>query len=69
MFYKLLCKILKFRYKKEKPHQKKVGLAERAGFEPAIPFPVYTLSRRAPSTTRTPLLRGYWKMGTKKSII
>jgi hypothetical protein len=31
-------------------------LAERAGFEPAIPFRVYTLSRRAPSTTRTPLL-------------
>jgi hypothetical protein len=30
-------------------------LAERAGFEPAIPFRVYTLSRRAPSTTRTPL--------------
>jgi hypothetical protein len=30
--------------------------AERAGFEPAIPFRVYTLSRRAPSTTRTPLL-------------
>jgi site-specific DNA recombinase len=31
-------------------------MAERAGFEPAIPFRVYTLSRRAPSTTRTPLL-------------
>ncbi len=31
-------------------------LAERAGFEPAIAFPLYTLSRRAPSTTRTPLL-------------
>src|SRR5690242_17356697 len=30
-------------------------LAERAGFEPAKRFPVYTLSRRAPSTTRTPL--------------
>ena len=30
-------------------------MAERAGFEPAIPFRVYTLSRRAPSTTRTPL--------------
>jgi hypothetical protein len=29
--------------------------AERAGFEPAIQFPIYTLSRRAPSTTRTPL--------------
>ena len=30
--------------------------AERKGFEPLIPFRVYTLSRRAPSTTRTPLL-------------
>ena len=30
-------------------------LVERAGFEPAIEFPLYTLSRRAPSTTRTPL--------------
>ena len=32
------------------------NLAERAGFEPAIEFPLYTLSRRAPSATRTPLL-------------
>jgi hypothetical protein len=31
------------------------GLAEGAGFEPAIRFPVYTLSRRAPSTARPPL--------------
>ena len=30
-------------------------LAEGAGFEPAIRFPVYTLSRRAPSATRPPL--------------
>jgi hypothetical protein len=30
-------------------------MAEGAGFEPAIRFPVYTLSRRAPSTTRPPL--------------
>ncbi len=30
-------------------------VAEGAGFEPAIRFPVYTLSRRAPSTTRPPL--------------
>ncbi len=34
---------------------RKRALAERAGFEPAIRFPVYTLSRRAPSTTRPPL--------------
>jgi hypothetical protein len=31
------------------------GLAERKGFEPSMQFPAYTLSRRAPSTTRTPL--------------
>ncbi len=30
-------------------------MAERAGFEPAIPLRAYTLSKRAPSTTRTPL--------------
>ena len=30
-------------------------VAEGAGFEPAIRFPAYTLSRRAPSTTRPPL--------------
>ena len=30
-------------------------LAEGAGFEPAIRFPAYTLSRRAPSATRPPL--------------
>ena len=32
-----------------------ISFAERKGFEPSIRFPVYTLSRRAPSTTRTPL--------------
>ena len=35
-------------------------VAEGAGFEPAIRFPVYTLSRRAPSTTRPPLLT-FWE--------
>ncbi len=30
-------------------------LAEGAGFEPAIGFPLYTLSKRAPSTARPPL--------------
>jgi hypothetical protein len=29
--------------------------AERVGFEPTIPFQIYTLSRRAPSTARPPL--------------
>src|SRR5271157_4674722 len=32
-------------------------VAERQGFEPWIPFRVYTLSKRAPSATR-PSLRG-----------
>ena len=30
-------------------------VAERAGFEPAVEFPLHTLSKRAPSTTRTSL--------------
>ena len=34
------------------------GLAEREGFEPSRRFPAYTLSRRAPSTTRPPLRAG-----------
>ncbi len=33
----------------------KKSFAERKGFEPSMRFPAYTLSRRAPSTTRTPL--------------
>lgn len=28
-------------------------MAVRGGFEPPMQFPTYTLSRRAPSTTRT----------------
>jgi hypothetical protein len=31
------------------------AMAEGVGFEPTIRFPVYTLSRRAPSTARPPL--------------
>jgi hypothetical protein len=34
-------------------------LAEGEGFEPSIRFPVYTLSKRAPSAARPPLQRGY----------
>jgi hypothetical protein len=34
------------------------GMAERPGFEPGVEFPPHTLSRRAPSTTRTPLRGG-----------
>ena len=30
-------------------------LAERVGFEPTVEFPRHSLSRRAPSTARTPL--------------
>jgi hypothetical protein len=36
--------------------------AERKGFEPSMQFPAYTLSRRAPSTTRTPLFKGAAKI-------
>jgi hypothetical protein len=35
--------------------KKILKLAETKGFEPLIEFPLYTLSRRAPSTTRTRL--------------
>src|SRR3989339_371343 len=37
------------------------NLAEREGFEPSIKLPLYTLSRRAPSTTRTSLLRAVFE--------
>src|SRR5690242_1202749 len=37
------------------PKQRKDKLADRAGFEPAIPLQVYTLSKRAPSATRPPV--------------
>src|SRR5579864_5929041 len=30
-------------------------MAERVGFEPTVEFPRHSLSRRAPSTARTPL--------------
>ena len=30
-------------------------MAERKGFEPPIPFPVYLISNQAPSATRPPL--------------
>ena len=34
------------------------GVAERQGFEPWIEFPLYTLSKRAPSATRPSLRLG-----------
>ena len=33
----------------------KMVVADREGFEPSIEFPLYTRSRRAPSTTRPPV--------------
>ena len=33
-------------------------MAERVGFEPTVEFPLHTLSKRAPSTTRTSLRNG-----------
>ena len=41
-------------------------MAERVGFEPTIRFPVYTLSKRAPSATRPSLRRriGKWNWRT-----
>ena len=32
-----------------------IDMAERKGFEPSRRLPAYTLSKRAPSTTRPPL--------------
>ena len=32
-------------------------MADRRGFEPPLEFPLNTLSRRAPSTTRPPVLQ------------
>ena len=38
------------------------AVAEREGFEPSRRFPAYTLSRRAPSTTRPPLLAALFSL-------
>src|SRR5262249_18452957 len=38
-------------------------MAEREGFEPSRRLPAYTRSRRAPSTTRPPLLQASRKGG------
>ena len=40
-------------------------MAEREGFEPSVRLHVHTLSRRAPSTARTPLL---YMMGILRAI-
>src|SRR5665811_1188458 len=39
-----------------------IGVAEREGFEPSIELPLYTLSKRAPSTTRPSLRRVVYKI-------
>ncbi len=39
----------------ERPWRVRQVMAEGVGFEPTRRFPAYTLSRRAPSTTRPPL--------------
>ena len=45
-------------------------MAEKVGFEPTIEFPLYTRSRRAPSTTRTSLHNIYTdKVQSIKSLI
>ncbi len=51
-------------HKQKHPHARVLCCvnAETARFELAIRFPVYTLSRRAPSTTRTRLLFGSAKL-------
>ena len=43
-------------------------LAEGVGFEPTIRFPVYTLSKRAPSATRPPLRarRAQYSLGPRR---
>ena len=43
----------------QKDHFSNKNMAERMGFEPMIEFPLYTLSKRAPSTTRPPLQNTY----------
>src|SRR5438105_4781404 len=42
------------------------NLAERVGFEPTIRFPVYTLSKRAPSATRPSLPEG--RLRTRREL-
>src|SRR5271166_6845238 len=48
------------RYREGRRRAAKRVVAEGAGFEPAIRFPAYTLSRRAPSAARPPLLSRSW---------
>ena len=43
-------------------------MAEREGFEPSVAFRLHTLSRRAPSTTRTPLQKTLLATKTVTSV-
>ena len=52
MFFRFFFYFFKTRQKDRFSNK---NMAERMGFEPMIEFPLYTLSKRAPSTTRPPL--------------
>ena len=43
--------------RRPRPRRRQAILAEREGFEPSVEFPLHTLSRRAPSATRSSLRR------------
>src|SRR5262252_2740815 len=44
-------------------------LAERVGFEPTVEFPLHTLSKRAPSTTRTSLRPGNQRVADGRNTL
>ena len=56
MFFRFFFYFFKTR---QKDHFSNKNMAERMGFEPMIELPLYTLSKRAPSTTRPPLQNTY----------
>src|SRR6185437_8554259 len=50
------------------PHRA-LRLAERAGFEPAVPLQVHLISNQAPSASRSPLRRGPWQTSVDGSSL
>ncbi len=58
-FYSVHFHTLNYLMRTKKPPTKTpealISMAESEGFEPSVQFPAHTLSRRAPSTTRTTL--------------
>jgi hypothetical protein len=48
--------------------ERQTWVAEREGFEPSRRLPAYTRSRRAPSTTRPPLLFGKAPLAGRRTI-